>query len=297
MYNARIIQYPSGWQIRVYNQLVGFRDNRPDDWFITDAGCSEYPLWDGELQEYVYERVPWDDTWINPFNGRQEKAPVPYDEELIAAKKQRSMAVSMNRTVNAVYHKARSNVWDWFVTLTFNPDLVDSFDYGAVTKKLSVWLSNLRRSAPDLGYLVVPEQHKSGRYHFHGLFRDCAGLDFVPSGHCDRKGNCIYNLGFYSLGWSTATKICDQSRVTRYLAKYISKDLCQVSFNKKRYWASRNLQDAPVQELNLDYVKLQKIVSRLDKTATYIRRLQCGEIVTTYYELPKEVCDDVEKTI
>ena len=36
MYNARIIQYPSGWQVRVYNQLVGFHDHRPDDWFLTD---------------------------------------------------------------------------------------------------------------------------------------------------------------------------------------------------------------------------------------------------------------------
>ena len=130
MYNARIIQYPSGWQVRVYNQLVGFHDHRPDDWFLTDSGGAFYPLWDEGQQEYVYERVPWKDTWFNPFTQREEKAPVLYDEEAMAAKKKRSIASSMNRTVNAVYHKARSNTWDWFVTLTFDPDLVDSFDYG-----------------------------------------------------------------------------------------------------------------------------------------------------------------------
>lgn len=292
MYNARIIQYPSGWQVRVYSRIVGYHDNRPDDWFLTDAGCPEYPLWDPEIQEYVYERIPWKDTWINPFNGREEKAPVEYDEELIAIKKKRSLANSMNRTVHAVYHKARSNVWDWFVTLTFNPDLVDSFDYGLTVRKLSKWLNNLRRCAPDIGYIMVPEQHKSGRYHFHGLFRDCADLEFVPSGKVDGKGNMIYNVGIYKLGWSTATQIVDQSKVTKYIAKYISKELCQVAFGKKRYWASRNLQDAPVQEVILDSAKLQQLVGCLDAKATYIRRFESGDIITTFYELPKEATDE-----
>ena len=44
MYNARIIQYPSGWQVRVYNQLVGFHDHRPDDWFLTDPGGVRIPF-------------------------------------------------------------------------------------------------------------------------------------------------------------------------------------------------------------------------------------------------------------
>ena len=80
---------------------------------------------------------------------------MPYDEEEVAAKRKRSIASSMNRTVNAVYHKARSNTWDWFVTLTFDPDLVDSFDYGLAVAKLSKWLNNLRRLSPDIGYVMV----------------------------------------------------------------------------------------------------------------------------------------------
>ena len=297
MYNARIIQYPSGWQVRVYNQLVGFHDHRPDDWFLTDSGGAFYPLWDEGQQEYVYERVPWKDTWFNPFTQREEKAPVLYDEEAMAAKKKRSIASSMNRTVNAVYHKARSNTWDWFVTLTFDPDLVDSFDYGLAVAKLSKWLNNLRRLSPDIGYVMVPEKHKSGRYHFHGLFRDCDGIDFVASGKTDHKGNPIYNVGSYRLGWSTATRISDQSKVTKYIAKYISKDLCQVASGRKRYWCSRNLEDAPVQEVVLDKDKLQQLVSRLDDTAAYIKKIDCGEVAVTYYELTKEASEDVEGSL
>lgn len=297
MYNARIIQYPSGWQVRVYNQLVGFHDHRPDDWFLTDPGGAFYPLWDEGQQEYVYERVPWKDAWFNPFTEREERAPVPYDEEEVAVKKKRSIASSMNRTVNAVYHKVRSNTWDWFVTLTFDPDLVDSFDYGLAVAKLSKWLNNLRRLSPDIGYVMVPEKHKSGRYHFHGLFRACGGIDFRPSGKTDHKGNPIYNVGSYRLGWSTATRITDQAKVTKYIAKYISKDLCQVASGRKRYWCSRNLEDAPVQEVVLDKDKLQQLVSRLDDTAAYIKKIDCGEVAVTYYELTKEASEDVEGSL
>ena len=47
------------------------------------------------------------------------------------------------------------------------------------------------------------------------------------------------NVGSYRLGWSTATRITDQAKVTKYIAKYISKDLCQVASGRKRYWCSR----------------------------------------------------------
>lgn len=240
MYNVKIFRYPAGWQIRMYNQIVGYHD-KPDRYFQKPDDYIYFPMWDGSQQEYVYERIPGSvrfdrDMWWNPFEMREDRAPVEYDEALIAAKKERSISSSMNRTVNAVYQIARSNLWDWFVTLTFNPDLVDSFDYGIVVEKLTNWLSNCRRICPDMGYLIVPEKHVSGRYHFHGLFKDCDDLGFVDSGKRDRKGNVIYNIGKYRLGFTTATRIVDQARVTKYIAKYINKDLCSVSFGRRRYW-------------------------------------------------------------
>ncbi|AXH73586.1 MAG: hypothetical protein [Inoviridae sp.] len=207
-------------------------------------------------------------------------------------KRKRSIASSMGRTVNSVYHIARSNIWDWFVTLTFNPEKVDSFDYCLVTKKLSDWLSNMRRSSSSFGYIIVPEQHKSGRYHFHGLFRDCEGLQFIPSGKTSSSGVPIYNMGSYRFGWSTATRVTDQAKVTKYISKYITKDLCQVSFGKRRYWASRNLQDVEVQEAVLDNDKLRRLVARLERESSYIKRIECAEVTTTYYELPEEVLLD-----
>lgn len=149
---------------------------------------------------------------------------------------------SLRRTRAVIRDIGLSNTWTHFVTLTFNPDLVDSFNYDACVDKLSQWLKDSRkRKAPDMQYLMVPELHKSGRWHFHGLMNGIAPLDLTDSLRRDRRGRVIYNIGRYKLGFTTATEIGDQEKAVYYLLKYITKDLCSVTFNRKRYWASRDL--------------------------------------------------------
>lgn len=294
MYNVRFIKYPSGCQVRVYSALTGY--HAPPDEFKKDRDrrLVHVPIWDDETEQYMDCIMPPDGFWFNPFTFHFEPAPREFlDEEDVMAdlekKKKRSIASSMGRTVNSVYHTARSNTWDWFVTLTFDPDRTDSFDYALCTKKLSDWLSRMRRLSPSMGYIMVPEKHRSGRYHFHGLFRDCSGIAFIPSGKVSGSGLPIYNVGSYRFGFSTATAVTDQAKVTKYIAKYITKDLCQVAFGKKRYWASRNLQDAEVQEAVLDKDQLRMLLGRLESEASYVKRLECSEYTTTYYELPPGV--------
>lgn len=296
LYNVKFIKYPSGWQVRVYDTIVGWKESDYEptyDWCSDDRN-REW-IWDVEAQEYIEVIIPPSRTWLNPFTNTLEKPPESYEDYMKDSewKKKHSIASSMGRTIQSVYHIARSNLWDWFVTLTFNPDKVDSFDYDITVKKLSYWLNNMRKQCPDMGYLIVPEKHPtSGRYHFHGLFKSCDALGFVPGPKKDKKGNLIYNVGKYKLGWSTATKIVDQSRVTKYIAKYISKEICQVAFGKRRYWSSKNLDDADVQEVVLDKEKQDRLLCRLGESATNIKRIESGGIVTTLYELPKEAALD-----
>lgn len=303
MYNVKIIKYPAGWQVRVYSTLVGV-NTQPDGYLETakaDARLQSVMEWDTELQTWIRGMADPDDYWLNPFTHEIEKAPVPFDgeeeEEDMNFKKARSIRVSLARTVNAIYHISRSNTWDWFVTLTFDPAKVDSLDYQETVKKLSQWLNNCRKLCPDMGYIVVPEMHKSGRFHFHGLFRSCDGLGFIPSGKVTGKGQTIYNIGRYRLGWTTATRVEDNARVTKYMSKYISKDLCQVAFGKKRYWNSKNLASADCQEVILDHGKLQALSCRLKSHATHVKHIGEGDMQVTYYELPEEVTENAEDFI
>lgn len=150
---------------------------------------------------------------------------------------------NMKRAVQIVYDIARSNVFDYFVTFTFDPDKIDSFSYDACCAALAQWLDVMRKRG--CLWLIVPEQHKSGRWHFHGLLQGKLDLYLAVNPHTnevlfDDSGNPIYNCGNFDWGYTTATEIRDPQRTASYLAKYISKTL-HVPKGKKRYWASRKL--------------------------------------------------------
>lgn len=132
----------------------------------------------------------------------------------------------MSATKNRIYNIARSNTWDWFITLTFNRDMTDSSEYDTVTRKLTKYLDNFRqRYAPDMKYLIVPELHDDGiHYHFHGLLSDVGKMQFRFSGHFDKKDNPIYNIVNWKLGFTTATRVQDSGRVSWYITKYITKE-------------------------------------------------------------------------
>lgn len=250
MYNVRVKKFLDTMQIRVYSEFVF---------------SSEEEKISKRKKEY------------NPFT---EKLEILRTMEELEYNAERSEKVSRNRTINSIYDIARSNEWEWFFTLTFNPDKVDSFDYAACSKKLSDWLHNMKKKAPEMKYIVVPEQHKSGRWHFHGLFTNVDSMNFVDSGLVDKKGKIIYNVGNYRLGFSTATKIDDVNRASSYLCKYITKDLCVKTKGKKRYWASKNV-DLPIVE---DYLfNTREVLEDLLCTDNAHIKKVCGEHLDVYY--------------
>lgn len=282
MYNLKIFKYPNGWQVRAYSKPVGMNNYVP----IDNELDMEYLNINGDLVHVTLgsesHRTDGSFLAINPFTGDMERMHEEYERS--ESEKDRSIKVSMNRTINKVYSYARSNVWDWFVTLTFNPEKVDSFSYEECVKRLQNWLIVQRRLCPDMKYIIVPEQHKSGRFHFHGLFADCDGLEFADSGLTDKKGNPIYNIGRYRLGFSTATKVVDNERVTKYISKYITKELCSVSFGKKRYWCSRNLNECEAEEFLLEANEMAEYMEYFKSLCKWSKEITSADIATTYLE-------------
>ncbi len=282
MYNCQIVKYPHGYQVRLYDTPHDLPP-APDD-KLTLEKLSDLDVlhrwvkYDLEDPGHIFEMDQSDiDTMM----------------ENMVEQEQRSLRSSMGRTVNKVYYLARSNDWEWFFTLTFNPEIVDSYDYTACTEKLSNWFIIMRRICPGIKYLVVPEQHKSGRWHFHGLFANCDNLGFVDSGKRTKTGDIIYNVGKYRLGFSTATKVRDPRRVTQYIGKYITKDLCAVTKGKKRYWCSRNLDQAEVEKKYYTPDTLQLLLEQLQDMATSITSSTSDSLGKTYYiELSEEWNDE-----
>lgn len=157
---------------------------------------------------------------------------------------ERKKLENQSRRKQKIYDLARSNSFDWFVTLTFDPDRVDRFDYDSCSSALYSFTHLLAKKG-GFRWIIVPEQHKNGAYHFHGLIGGDLSLSRAlhpDSGLplSDRSGRAIYNVTDYQAGFTTATAITDQARAASYLTKYLTKSI-QVPRGKKGYWASRNL--------------------------------------------------------
>lgn len=186
----------------------------------------------------------------------------------------RSIECSRNRTINTVYSYALSNEFEWFYTFTFNPDKINSYDYSECTAALKSWLDYTRKHyAPQMKYIIVPELHKSGRIHFHGMF---ANVDSIPLTYSEKGSTShtrVYNLPTYKYGFTTATVIKDSDRTCSYVLKYITKELCAVSKNKKRYWCSKNLNKPKETVYNLDIDFFAEQLDSLSENITYAKTI------------------------
>lgn len=235
MYNVKVKHYLNESTVSIYGSPICCPGEA--------VRCDDYGV--------ILERKSWappTELVENPFSGEWECL-VDMDEmeRQMEERRMESVRSSLSRTVTAISDLSRSNPWEWFATFTFDERMVDRYDYPAVSKALSTWLSNIRRKCPDLRYLVVPELHKDGAYHFHGLLANCDGLGLVYSGVI-QKGKKVYNISSFHLGFTNVQEVTDTNRVSVYVTKYITKDLCELTPGKKRYWCSRNLA-RPVVEL------------------------------------------------
>jgi len=145
---------------------------------------------------------------------------------------------SLMRSKTRITDYTLANDFDLFCTFTFDPKRVDSLDVNKAKEVMSNWLHNSRKLSPDLKYLIVAELHKSGRIHFHALFKNYLGP--LTDSKKAKNNRIIFNISNWYYGFSTAVKIDNIGKVSSYMQKYITKDMLKIG-NKKRYWGSRNL--------------------------------------------------------
>lgn len=186
-----------------------------------------------------------------------------------AAVRDGDTARAKRRAKTAVSDLALCNDFRYFVTLTLDGARVDRYDVQAVTRKLNAWLDNAVRRK-GLAYVLVPELHKDGAVHFHGLFN--AALGAVDSGTVDigtgkpRKprsraqraqwlaegGHVVYNLPDWSLGFTTAIELYgDRRQAIGYVCKYITKTADKVG--GRWYYSGGALAHPSVTLCDVDY--------------------------------------------
>ena len=149
---------------------------------------------------------------------------------------------SLKRAKDKIQDIVLCNNFNYFVTLTFNPEKVDSFNVEAVKGAIKNWLNNgVKRRG--FSYIAIPEYHKSGRIHLHALMS--GNLKLADSGHT-HNGRTVYHITDWKekFGFCTAVKIDGNiANLSYYITKYITKGNDKIF--GRFYWSSKNLVREP----------------------------------------------------
>lgn len=291
-YNVKAFYYPHGTQYRVYSKPV--RKLTEEEKAMRKQLVEQY----GDLLKK--DKYYNEESHQRLLEFREIGVPLmecPFTDEILYSVKdnfdniltkqnlrERALEVSLNRSKQQLIGICRANLWDYFITFTFNPRLVDSSNYEEVCQKAGKWMNNLKvRTCPDLKYVLVPELHKDGEhYHLHGLMANCKGLRLRVSGRLDKKGKIIYNMPAWRYGWNTATEVEHSGKVANYISKYITKDSDGLLRGKKRYWCSHNTvrpDDCAVEYFVNDHMEL---IAQLSDNIKYLKKshiAQCNSDV------------------
>lgn len=283
IYNVKKFDYANEQQIRIYrNPIIDSEHSvsRKRKKISNEINDDEEQYLTGEqLDMGNYE------SYMQAYENEQK-----IEKERTAKQIEHSAYVSQSRSKQAVFEIARSNVWEWFITLTFDRNLIDSSDYDLLVKKVGKWFNNLKnRKAPDMIYCIVPELHKDGiHFHFHGFLKDCDGLTMRSSG-VFQDGKEVFNILDFPYGFTTATKIDDSVKAVSYICKYMTKDLQNRIKGKRRYLASNNCKRA---EISTGYVPpemLEEFIFHVSKNAKHFsqRKVKEAHQAVQYIELSK----------
>lgn len=151
---------------------------------------------------------------------------------------------NLARARSSIRELALCNPWEYFVTLTLNPDKQDRFSLDDYVRDLGVWIGNYNKKFhTHLKYLLVPEQHKNGAWHMHGLLHDVS-----PESVC-RNIHGYLDMPYYAnrFGFISLDPIKDQNKCSSYITKYVTKDTGKgVEVSKHLYYHSRGLEKAEV---------------------------------------------------
>jgi hypothetical protein len=131
-----------------------------------------------------------------------------------------------------------SNDFNYFWTLTFDSD---RYNYAEAFEKMSKWLRKMRDKYGRFNYIMIPELHKDGAIHFHGVTGGL-GCQINDSG-VKHKGVKVYNCPEWKHGFTTLTKIRSREKTASYVTKYVTKEMQNsiVEKGKKKYWCSRGM--------------------------------------------------------
>lgn len=148
----------------------------------------------------------------------------------------------LSRAKSVIFDYSMCNKFDYFVTFTLDKQKYDRYDLNGFIKDLGQFIRDYRKKyVVNIQYLLIPEQHKDGAWHMHGL------ISGIPDNHLIINSNGYKDWYAYSskFGYISIDDIKNQVAVSKYITKYIKKSIDTGSGvtekNKKLYYVTRGL--------------------------------------------------------
>lgn len=273
MHNVSIEKFAQGMRIKTFDKPVGMDTQKNRDHKYIKKNGKRYK--------------------VHKDTGEIEEHKISKDQEEI------NLMRSVNRTKSKIYDYAMSNNWVYWVTLTLDKKQVDRYDLKESSKKLRKWIKNIKnRYAKDMTYLIIPEPHKDGAWHFHALI---GGMDVKTlknafelkfTGKINDYGIPVDRSERYTLGkvqhWEL---IRDSMKASNYITKYITKELLTNSGTRQRYFVSQNCKLPEIEKKNINNndLKLLKIYLEKKTLSNKDTYRKCIEIKAPGYENQLEI--------
>ena len=173
---------------------------------------------------------------------------------------------SHKRAIDNCYSYLLANRWDYFCTFTFNKDVIDRDDDDECIYAWSKFRQVLQYRFPDIKIILIPERHKAGQVHFHGLISNADLSDLLVEAvnpHTKEIiktsfGDVVYNMPLFKYGFTTIVPIRSDSnfeRVCNYITKYVTKS-GSFGYNRKSFYHTTTLERRSRIVAFTDYSKL-----------------------------------------
>ena len=174
----------------------------------------------------------------------------------LSAGNEEKLQNNLSRAKKTIHELALCNKWEWFVTLTLDKQKYDRYDLAKYIKDFGQFIRDYKKKTNNaVKYLLVPEHHKDGAWHLHGLImglpveclHEFSISEKLPKRIRERvvSGKSVYTFPEYAckFGYSVFEAIDSHEAISLYMTKYITKDFMSsiTELNAHSFYSSKGL--------------------------------------------------------
>lgn len=229
IYDYKVVQ--CGSYIQVYHYLID-RIKSPKKYDDDDLNLvSNFDISDSKEEVENSDNKENDDNQDNTENSVSKKK-----TKIIVSNKIELKNIIRSKLQCQRIAKANMEQWKTFITLTFKEN-VEDIDYA--NNKFRNFVTLLKRHYKDFMYLCVPEYQKRGAVHYHMFSNIDINDDTLMY---TQEDNPKYrHIKYWRLGFSNVQAIVnDPVKVVGYISKYMTKDIDNRLFSRRRFLYSQN---------------------------------------------------------